>query len=77
MSVNVNFGMPGNNIIDQALVGKSVPGVEGQFLATIALAFETRTANLIAWHAYVSAQGDLPDETARLAQLIESRLPLG
>jgi hypothetical protein len=49
---------------------------QAQAQATLALAFEQRTANLIAWHAFVERQGDLPDETADLAARILERMGL-
>jgi len=70
-----NMGLPGNGAAN-ALAGRSVPVEEAQYLSRMAVAFEQRTANLIAWHGFVSAQGDLPDETALLAKQIEARLPL-
>lgn len=48
----------------------------GQMGATMALAFEQRTANLIAWHAFIDAQGDLPDHTAEISKQIQERLGL-
>ena len=42
--------------------------------ATVVLGEEQRVANLIAWHGYVAAQGDLPDTEAELAQQIEEAL---
>lgn len=42
--------------------------------ATVVLSEEQRIANLIAWHGYVAAQGDLPDTEAELAQQIEEAL---
>ncbi|WP_413600813.1 hypothetical protein [Curtobacterium sp. Curtsp57] len=42
--------------------------------ATVVLGEEQRVANLIAWHGYVAAQGDLPDIEAELAQQIEEAL---
>ena len=45
----MNFGMPGNSIIDGRLAGKgSVPVGEAQYLAMLAIAVE-RVANLIAY----------------------------
>jgi hypothetical protein len=42
--------------------------------AAVVLGEEQRVANLIAWHGYVAAQGDLPDTAAELAQQIEEAL---
>jgi hypothetical protein len=43
----MNIGLPGNTAAD-ALSGRDVPITEALYLATMALAFEQRTANLIA-----------------------------
>jgi hypothetical protein len=40
-----NFGMPGNPHVD-ALLGRELPVVEAQYLATLAQAFELRTLTL-------------------------------
>lgn len=46
-------------------------------LATLTLAYEQRTANLIALFTHLDAQGDLPDHTYELSGDIFARLGLG
>ena len=78
MARNVlNLGLPGNSIAEYIAREGTLPVEQGHYMSRMALAFEVRTQNLIAWHAYVSAQGDLPDESAALAKQIEARLPVG
>jgi hypothetical protein len=53
-----NFGLPGNPVVDTAIVGAGeLPVGEGQFYATMALAAEQRTANLIAAATATYADG--------------------
>lgn len=48
----MNFGMPGNPIIDTGLAPRGqLPVAEAHYLAVLALAAEQRTANLIAYAA--------------------------
>ena len=49
---------------------------QAQVHATLAVAAEQRTANLIAWYALADAAGDMPDEAADLARQVNSRLGL-
>lgn len=48
-----NLGMPGNTHVDQLIERGTIPVSEGTYLATMALAFEQHTANLIAYQANI------------------------
>lgn len=68
--------LPGNSYFDRAVLAgadEATTGAEfGQIQATLALAYEQRTANLIAW-----ADGSSDDEALRdLWQQIAARLGL-
>lgn len=46
-----NIGLPGNTAIDQMITKGTMPVEEAQYWATLAVAFELRTKNLIAAQA--------------------------
>ena len=47
MTSGYNFGLAGNTHVDHMLERGPIPAVEAQYLATMAVAFELRTVNIL------------------------------
>lgn len=66
-----NLGMPGNTHVDKLVAVGNIPVETANYYATMALAFETRTANLL---AVATAFPEMADDS--LKDMVKGRLGL-
>lgn len=70
-----NLGMPGNTHVEKLIAAGTIATETAIYYATMASAFEQRTASLIAWHDSLRDRHENAQAT-ELADMIKGRLGL-